>query len=142
MYKKFFVLFFGAFFVLGINADERERNYGDILVVDTSPFFMLNVNFRIKKRNGEKIYGVSGEDGWIRHNTPIDGKYILTLDFDPLLEWDWAEEDVSDFIDTLKGEYEIINVIQNRDSLMAEVELVGGKKYIIVVKLQEYGISD
>jgi hypothetical protein len=47
MNKKFFVLFFRAFFVLGMNAGERERNYGDILIVDTSPFFMLNINYRI-----------------------------------------------------------------------------------------------
>jgi hypothetical protein len=144
MYRKIFVLFLLLFFIFGIHADEREINYGDILVVDLYSFFMVNVNYAITKNiNGEKIYGSSGGDGWIRYNTPIDGKYILALDFDPTLGWDWAgEEGGYDFIDTLKDEYEIIDVVQDRYSRMAKVELVGGKKYIIVVELQQYGISE
>ncbi|GHU87441.1 hypothetical protein FACS189476_02900 [Spirochaetia bacterium] len=149
MCKKIVFIFLFILFIESINADERNMSYGDILLVDDYPFLLINVNYTItKKLNGEKSHGFSGEDGWIRYNTAISGKYILLLDFSSF-EWDWAgdEDDRDDFIDFIeilkdKYEYEIIVVVQERYSRMAEVELEGGKKYIVVVELQRYGISE
>jgi hypothetical protein len=146
MKKKISLIVFSIFFVPLIIADEP----GDILLVVWDADYIINVDYAIIYDSGQDvIQGVSGDDGWIRYNEPIVGNYTLALNLDPGLPWDllyWEregyEEEVLRTKETLKGEYEIINAVQNRSTRVVRVALEGGKKYIINIELQTYGISE
>jgi hypothetical protein len=155
MAKKFLLVLFSTLFVSWVMANEPDD--GDILLVSTLPrVYMINVNYMVNENytiypgqdseNSEQkiIKGISGNDGWIRFNEPITGKYRLTLDFAHYFsrEFTGNEEDIAQALIRLKDEYEIVQAGQSRISRNVIVDLEGGGKYIIFIDFIPFDISE
>jgi hypothetical protein len=141
MLKRILVIIFLIINIVNIKADE----FGDIFLTNGFDTVFENVEYTIIKDNGEKINGFSNDNGWIKYNELLNGKFNLFLDFD---NWDGegietTYEKINSMMNLLIDEYgyKLLIVEIDRHIYGIEIELDSNERYVFVVYSQVDVIS-